>query len=129
MNSKTHSPYCATNDPEDIGGEPAAASSSLLDGAMSALPPKADKSCRGQAECRRRSPLLGNGISRAEKKALIRRPNHRSAVSETKRSFKNPADSGAFRTPAGNLRECGTAWWAWEDSNLQPTDYAASHPM
>jgi hypothetical protein len=27
MNSKTHSPYCATNGPEDIGGKPAAASS------------------------------------------------------------------------------------------------------
>ena len=45
---------------------------------------------------RRRSPLPGNGISRAEKKAPIRRPNHRSAVSETKRSFKNPDDSGPF---------------------------------
>ena len=28
--------------------------------------------------------------------ASIRRPNHRSAVSETKRSFKSPADSGPF---------------------------------
>ena len=45
---------------------------------------------------RRRSPLPGNGISRAEKKTPIRRPNHRSAVSETKRLFKSPADSGPF---------------------------------
>jgi hypothetical protein len=38
--------------------------------------------------------LPGNGISRAEKKAPIGRQNHRSAVSETKWSYKNPAKSG-----------------------------------
>jgi EamA-like transporter family len=47
-----------------------------------------------RVSCRLRSPLPGNGISRAEKKASIRPPNHRSAVSETKRSYKNPANSG-----------------------------------
>ena len=40
------------------------------------------------------SPLPGNGISRAEKKAPIGRQNHRSAVSETKWSYKIPAKSG-----------------------------------
>ena len=44
--------------------------------------------------CRLRSPLPGNGISRAEKKASIRPPNHRSAVSEIKRSYNNPPIRG-----------------------------------
>jgi hypothetical protein len=52
---------------------------------------------------RRRSPLPGNGISRAEKKAPLRPPSHRSAVSETKRSFKNPADSGPARLGTARL--------------------------
>jgi hypothetical protein len=73
--------------------------------------------------CRLRSPLPGNGISRAEKKAPIRRPNHLSAVSETKRSYKNPANSGPFSTATGDLRNRRTGWWAREDSNLQPDRY------
>src|SRR4029450_7503363 len=52
--------------------------------------------------CRLRSPLPGNGISGAEKNAPIRRPTHGSAVSETKRSYKKPANSGPFPTTTGN---------------------------
>jgi hypothetical protein len=44
--------------------------------------------------CRLRSPLPGNGISRAEKKAPTRLPNHRSAVSETKRCTTSPPIRG-----------------------------------
>jgi hypothetical protein len=29
----------------------------------------------------------------------------------------------AIRIELGNLRLCRTAWWGWEDSNLQPNDY------
>jgi hypothetical protein len=39
---------------------------------------------------------------------------------------QKPRRFGAFRTPAGNLRECGTAWWSREDSNLQPDRYERS---
>ena len=28
-----------------------------------------------------------------------------------------------IRIELGNLRLCRTAWWGWEDSNLQPNDY------
>jgi hypothetical protein len=38
--------------------------------------------------------FLAPDVSRAEKKAPIGRQNHRSAVSETKWSYKNPAKSG-----------------------------------
>ena len=44
--------------------------------------------------CQAGKPLPGNGISRAEKKAPIRRPNHRSPVSETQWSYKNPPNRG-----------------------------------
>jgi hypothetical protein len=43
---------------------------------------------------RLRSPLPGNGIFRAEKKRSIRPLNHRSAVSETKQSYKDPPIRG-----------------------------------
>ena len=39
---------------------------------------------------------------------------------------QKPRRFGAFRTPAGNLRECRTAWWGWKDSNLQPVRYEAT---
>jgi hypothetical protein len=51
-----------------------------------------------------RSPLPGNGSSWPEKNTPIRRPTHGSAVSETKRSYKKPANSGPFSTTTGNLR-------------------------
>jgi hypothetical protein len=76
--------------------------------------------------CRLRSPLPGNAISKPEKRAPIRRPSHRSAVSETKRSYKNPRQIAAFRTPSGNLHNCENAWWVREDSNLQPDHYERS---
>src|SRR5262249_6425664 len=72
---------------------------------------------------RMRSPLPGNGISRAEKKASMRPLNHRSAVSEIKRSYKKPANSGSFSSVSGNLRNRRNAWWGWKDSNLQPGRY------
>ena len=31
---------------------------------------------------------------------------------------------GAIRTELGNLCLRKTAWWGWEDSNLQPNDYS-----
>jgi hypothetical protein len=49
--------------------------------------------------CRLRSPLPGNGISGTEKNAPIRPPNHGSAVSETKRSYKKPAATLMERNP------------------------------
>src|SRR5262245_11896830 len=76
--------------------------------------------------CRLRSPLPGNGISWPEKNAPGRRPNHGSAVPETKRSHKNPANSGPFSTTTGNLHNRRNAWWAREDSNLQPDRYERS---
>src|SRR5262245_50086988 len=76
--------------------------------------------------CRLRSPLPGNGISWPEKNAPGRRPNHGSAVPETKRSHKNPANSGPFSSTTGNLRNRRNAWWAREDSNLQPDRYERS---
>src|SRR5262249_18838964 len=71
---------------------------------------------RARSLCRLRSPLPGNGISRAEKNAPIRRLNHGSAVSETKRSHNKPANSRPFSTTTGNLRNRRNAWWAREDS-------------
>ena len=35
----------------------------------------------------------------------------------------NPRQFGAFHKEPGNLRFHKTAWWGWEDSNLQPNDY------
>src|SRR5438094_7897026 len=35
----------------------------------------------------------------------------------------NAANSGSIRPPPGNLRNPETAWWGWEDSNLQPDRY------
>jgi ABC transporter substrate binding protein len=73
--------------------------------------------------CRLRSPLPGNGISGAEKNAPTRSPNHGLAVSETQRSNKKPANAGPFSTTTGNFCNRRNAWWAREDSNLQPDRY------
>jgi hypothetical protein len=35
----------------------------------------------------------------------------------------NRRQFGAIRTEPGNLRLRKTAWWGWEDSNLQPSGY------
>ena len=35
----------------------------------------------------------------------------------------NPRQFGAIRNEPGNLCLRETAWWGWEDSNLQPIDY------
>jgi hypothetical protein len=52
----------------------------------------------------RQGSVLG-GISGTEKKASIRPPNHRSAVSETKRSYKKPANSGPLQPAMGILHK------------------------
>jgi hypothetical protein len=46
-----------------------------------------------------------------------------SVVSRERSVAQIPANSGPFITPSGNLREGRTAWWAREDSNLQPDRY------
>ena len=43
-------------------------------------------------------------------------------IAETK-CVPNRRQFGAIRTEPGNLRLRRTAWWGWEDSNLQPNDY------
>ena len=43
-------------------------------------------------------------------------------VSETTLST-NPRQFGAIRNEPGNLCLRKTAWWGWEDLNLQPNDY------
>src|SRR4029453_5204183 len=39
---------------------------------------------------------------------------------------QKPRQIGASRTPSGNLHNCENAWWAREDSNLQPDGYEGS---
>jgi hypothetical protein len=34
-----------------------------------------------------------------------------------------PAQFAGFRWPSGNLRDRANAWWARQDSNLQPSGY------
>ena len=36
---------------------------------------------------------------------------------------QEPRQIGAFRTPSGNLQNRASAWWARQDSNLQPDRY------
>src|SRR5215813_129826 len=50
---------------------------------------------------------------------------HRSSVSAIERlgGPTNPAIAGSFRTFSGTPRKWRTAWWAREDSNLQPNRY------
>jgi hypothetical protein len=54
---------------------------------------------------RHRSLLPGNGISIPEKKGANASHKHRSAVSETERSCKNPANAGPLQTPTGIRRK------------------------
>src|SRR6476620_4797877 len=65
----------------------------------------------------------GNGICRPENEAPKFPSGRRSAVSETKAVVKNAASSGQFASAPGNLPKRRTAWWAREDSNLQPDRY------
>src|SRR6516165_4989911 len=46
---------------------------------------------------------------------------HKEAVELESRT--NRRQFGAIRIELGNLRLCRTAWWAREDSNLQPSGY------
>jgi hypothetical protein len=62
------------------------------------------------------------GIRGQENKAPKLPPKSKSQVPETKRSRRMPP-SGAFRPLPGNFRKRRTAWWAREDSNLQPDRY------
>src|SRR4029453_9198165 len=47
-------------------------------------------------------------------------------VSVTAAETKAPANSGPIRMPSGTLRNRQNAWWAREDSNLQPDRYERS---
>ena len=73
--------------------------------------------------CHRPSLFPGNGISRPEKKAPKRPPNPNGRISRDQALARKPANSAAIRQSPGNLRKRETAWWAREDSNLQPDRY------
>ena len=54
-------------------------------------------------------------------------PTSNCSSAETERlERQTPANSGPIRQPPGNLRNRETAWWAREDSNLQPDRYERS---
>ena len=73
--------------------------------------------------CRTGLRFPGNGISGAETNAPKHAPEYRScAVAETN-AAKKARQLRAFVVSSGNLRVRGTAWWAREDSNLQPSGY------
>ena len=46
-----------------------------------------------------------------------------SSIGRDRSHGQNAARSGHFRPNPGNLRSITSAWWAREDSNLQPSGY------
>ena len=61
-----------------------------------------------------------NGIFGAETKRLRKGQGHRGRDDV---SLNNPANSGLVAEKPGNLHWNESAWWAREDSNLQPSGY------
>ena len=62
---------------------------------------------------------------RGQRQARRKQPLTELRLCETGTTTTKPANWGLFRTP-GNLRLRETAWWAREDSNLQPDRYERS---
>jgi hypothetical protein len=94
------------------------------------VPPAPDARASGAIGSPIRTESLPTAVSvagkpnfQAREKSANSSPNHRSAVSETKRSYNKPANSGPFSTTTGNLHNRPNAWWGWKDSNLQPGGY------
>jgi hypothetical protein len=69
-----------------------------------------------------RSLFPGNGILGAETTASKRSVTFNRSSAETNARTKT-RQFGAICTTPGNLCLRKTAWWGWEDSNLQPNDY------
>jgi hypothetical protein len=68
----------------------------------------------------------GGDFQRSRQPARPIRPGQtkRSSHNSTRKpKFTKPANSVLFCTTPGNLCLYGTAWWGWEDSNLQPSGY------
>ena len=64
-----------------------------------------------------------NGISRARDTGAKMAPRARNAYLRDCSQSKSPAISAAIRRFQGTRRKPRTAWWAREDSNLQPDRY------
>jgi hypothetical protein len=69
-----------------------------------------------------RSLFPGNGILGAETTASKRSVTFNRSSAETNARTKT-RQFGAICTTPGNLCLRKTAWWGWEDSNLQPNGY------
>jgi hypothetical protein len=93
------------------------------------VPPAPDAGTSGALALQSNRVSVGDGLrcretgfpGRRKKRQYVPRATDQRSQRRSGRS--KPRRFGAFRTPAGNLRECGTAWWAREDSNLQPDRY------
>jgi hypothetical protein len=70
-----------------------------------------------------KSLVPGNRISQAENKAAETLPDIQRDRCGDKICRYNPGRLGASCRDPGNLRWRGNAWWAREDSNLQPSGY------
>jgi hypothetical protein len=69
------------------------------------------------------SPFPGNGILRGRDSGVEKARHIQPIVSRDKTPARKPTDSALFARTPGNLCFRGTAWWGWEDSNLQPSGY------
>ena len=65
----------------------------------------------------------GNAIFQGRDKDPETVPAIQSADCRDKMRAQIAASFGAIRNEPGNLCLRKTAWWGWEDSNLQPNDY------
>jgi hypothetical protein len=98
------------------------------------VPPAPDAGTSGALALQSNRVSVGDGLrcretgfpGRRKKRQYVPRATDQRSQRRSGRS--KPRRFGAFRTPAGNLRECGTAWWAREDSNLQPVRYEPIPP-
>ena len=64
--------------------------------------------------------------SEAQRQSDQNRPAAYGSLYGDKNTDSNSANWPHFRRPSGNLRTRRTAWWAREDSNLQPDRYERS---
>ena len=96
------------------------------------VPPAPDARASGQI-APHSNRVSGNGGLRCRETGFPGQRKKRQYVARTTdwRSQRRggrtkPRQLQAFARPTGNLRNCESAWWAREDSNLQPDRYERS---
>jgi hypothetical protein len=68
-------------------------------------------------------PRSGNAVFQRRDKVPETAPAIQMGRVQRQNACTNRRQFGAIRTEPGNLRLRRTAWWSWEDSNLQPSGY------